>query len=68
LYGGATIPTAFGLYHPDAGLNPLLVIAALGCGLVWSFMAARLGRLPPVILSHMTFTYFSAVQFRSPGM
>jgi hypothetical protein len=68
LYAAAMIPTAFGLYHEEAGLNPLLFLAGLGCGLVWSFMAGRLGRLPPVILSHMTFTYFSVVQFRSPGM
>ncbi len=50
------------------GLNPLLMIAALGCGIVWGFMAARFGRLFPAIFSHMAFTYFSAVQFRWPGM
>jgi hypothetical protein len=51
----------------DAGLNPLLVLAALGCGLCWSFMARMFDRLPPVMVSHAVFTYFSATQFRVPG-
>ena len=67
-YSLSLAPTLFALRDPVAGLNPLLMIAALGCGIVWSFMAARSGRLPPAIFSHMAFTYFSAVQFRWPGM
>lgn len=67
-YAAVTLPTVVTLRDPNAGLNPLLPIAALGAGMVWSFLAARTGRLPPVIVSHMAFTYFSAVQFRWPGM
>jgi hypothetical protein len=68
LYGLAAVPTAFGLADPQAGLNPLLVMAAVGCGLFWSFMAMMVGRLPPVIISHAAFSYFSIAQFRWPGM
>jgi hypothetical protein len=49
-------------------MNPLLVTAAVGCGLVWSFLAAQVGRLTPVMISHMAFTYFTIVQFRLPGL
>lgn len=68
LYAVALVPSVFLLADPSAGLNPLLLIAGLGCGIVWSFMASVSGRLPPVIISHVAFTYFSALQFRWPGM
>ncbi|HTA88342.1 MAG TPA: CPBP family intramembrane glutamic endopeptidase [Polyangiaceae bacterium] len=67
-YGVAALPTLWLLRDPSAGLNPLLVTAAVGCGLVWSFLAAQLGRLAPVVISHMAFTYFTIVQFRLPGL
>ncbi len=67
-YGAATVPTLWLLRDPVAGYNPLLVTAAVGCGLVWSFLAAQVGRLTPVIISHMAFTYFTIVQFRLPGL
>jgi membrane protease YdiL (CAAX protease family) len=66
LYALATLPTVYSLRDPVAGPNPLLVIAAFGCGLVWTFLAGRLGRLLPSIVAHLVFTYFSAVQFRWP--
>lgn len=66
LYALATVPTVYSLRDPVAGPNPLLVIAAFGCGLVWTFLAGRFGRLLPSIVSHLVFTYFSAVQFRWP--
>jgi len=66
LYSISLLPTAFLLAGP-AGPNPLLPLAALGCGLVWAFMANMLRRLPPVIVSHLVFTYFTATQFRLPG-
>jgi membrane protease YdiL (CAAX protease family) len=65
LYSLASLPTAFTLRTP-AGLNPLLVLATLGCGIVWTFLAVRVGRLVPGMFSHMAFTYFSALQFRIP--
>jgi len=67
-YAASLLPTVFTLADPSAGPNPLLAFAALGCGLVWGFAATVTRRLPPVIFSHMAFTYFSAVQFRWPGM
>jgi uncharacterized protein len=68
LYGVATLPTLWLLRDPVAGVNPLLLTAAVGCGLIWSFLAAQLGRLAPVVISHMAFTYFTIVQFRLPGL
>ena len=65
LYAISLLPTAYTLAGP-AGPNPLLPLAALGCGLVWSFMARLVGRLPPMIISHMVFSYFIASQFRLP--
>jgi uncharacterized protein len=65
-YGVTALPTLFTLRDPLAGLNPLLVTAALGCGIVWSFLASIKGRLLPVVIAHGVFTYFSLVQFRWP--
>lgn len=67
IYALVTTPTIVTLASPSAGPNPLLVLAALFCGMVWTFMAHLLRRLPPVIISHAVFTYFSVVQFRQPG-
>jgi membrane protease YdiL (CAAX protease family) len=66
LYCLASLPTAYTLRDSVAGPNPLLVFATLGCGIVWTFMAGRFGRLIPGAVSHLVFTYFSAVQFRLP--
>ena len=66
-YGITALPTLFTLSDPVAGLNPLLVTASLGCGIVWSFLASFKGRLLPVIIAHGVFTYFSLVQFRWPS-
>ena len=67
-YGLTAVPTLFTLRDPIAGLNPLLVTAALGCGIVWSFLAYIKGRLLPVIIAHAVFTYFSLLQFRWPSL
>lgn len=66
-YGATALPTLYTLRVPGAGLNPLLVTAAVGCGLVWSFLGSIKGRLLPVVLAHGVFTYFSLVQFRWPA-
>lgn len=66
-YGVTALPTLFTLRDPVAGYNPLLVTAAFGCGLVWSFLASIKGRLVPVLIAHGVFTYFSLVQFRWPS-
>lgn len=65
-YGVTALPTLLTLRDPLAGLNPMLVTAAFGCGIVWSFLASIKGRLLPVIIAHGVFTYFSLVQFRWP--
>jgi hypothetical protein len=59
LYAVAHLPTLVTLSDPLAGPNPLLVLAALGAGLVWSFSASILGRLGPAIVSHAAFSYFA---------
>jgi uncharacterized protein len=66
-YGVTALPTLFTLRDPIAGYNPLLVTAAVGCGLVWSFLASIKGRLLPVVIAHGVFTYFSLMQFRWPS-
>ncbi len=68
LYGLAALPSAFTLAAPLVGPNPLLVLAALGAGLVWAFMVRMTGRLPPAMIAHATFTYFTVAQFRAPGL
>ena len=67
LYAVSVAPSIFTLADPMAGKNPLLFVAALGCGIFWSFLASMANRLPPVIISHIAFTYFSVMQFRVPG-
>jgi uncharacterized protein len=66
-YGITALPTLYTLRDPEAGLNPLLVTAALGCGIVWSFLSSIKGRLLPVVIAHGAFTYFSLFQFRWPA-
>src|SRR5262249_8933040 len=47
-YALAHVPTLWALKDPDAGLNPVLVIAALGAGLVWGALVKSVGgRLVP---------------------
>jgi membrane protease YdiL (CAAX protease family) len=63
LYATAHLPTMFLLRDPFAGPNPLVVIAALGCGLVWGLIVARTGRLPVAMISHALFTLAVAIHF-----
>jgi uncharacterized protein len=58
-YALAHVPTVIVLGDPVAGPNPVLVLAAFGCGLVWSFAVSLSGRLPPVMVSHAIFSYFA---------
>lgn len=57
LYGLAHAPTLWLLRDPTAGWNPLVLLAALGCGLVWGALALRAGRLVPSVLAHALFTW-----------
>jgi membrane protease YdiL (CAAX protease family) len=57
LFAIAHVPTAFALGDPIAGPNPLVAGAALGCGLVWSYLRWRVDRLAPALISHALFTW-----------
>jgi membrane protease YdiL (CAAX protease family) len=63
LYALASLPTVFLLGDRFAGPNPLVFLAALGCGLFWGLVFARTGRLPVAIISHALFSWCVAVQF-----
>lgn len=63
LYAAAHLPTVMLLTEPFAPPNPLVVLTALGCGLVWGLIVARTGRLPVAILSHVLFTWGVIVVF-----
>ena len=57
LYAVAHVTTLQLLAHPVAGLNPLLVAASLGCGLVWGHLYNRTGRLAPCLFAHGLFSW-----------
>ncbi len=57
LYAAAHLPTVALLRVPGVGFNPLLVLAALGCGMVWSALVLRTGRLLPAVLAHALFSW-----------
>lgn len=61
LYAFAHGPTMWALSDGRLGPNPVVVIAALGGGLVWGGMARAYGSLPPVILAHAAFDYCAIV-------
>lgn len=67
LYALAHVPTLFALADTTVGPNPLVVIAALGAGLVWSAMARVFGRLWPSIVSHALFDFAVLMLFRLWG-
>jgi membrane protease YdiL (CAAX protease family) len=62
LYAVAHVPTVFLLADPSAGPNPLIVLAAIGGGLVWGYLALRVGRLAPSVFSHALFSW-AVVEF-----
>src|SRR5262249_40832159 len=64
LYALAHLPTLWALSDSDVGLNPLVMIAALGAGLVWSAMARYFGRLWPSIVCHALFDWAALMMFR----
>jgi uncharacterized protein len=64
LYAVAHLPTLFTLQDELAGNNPLLLLAALGCGLCWSFVTERTGWLAPALFAHAVFSYFTAHSLR----
>lgn len=58
LYALAHAPTVFTLQHAPVGPNPLLVLGALGCGLVWGVVVLLTGRLAPALVCHAVVSYF----------
>lgn len=62
LYALANAPTAVSL-GSLGGLNPVLVLAALGGGLLWGAMARRFGRLAPGIIAHALFDWVVVMMF-----
>lgn len=67
LYAAAHVPTVYRLKDPVAGMNPALILAALGCGLVWGAMARRFERLLPGMFSHVLFLWTVVMMFRLWG-
>jgi membrane protease YdiL (CAAX protease family) len=57
LFSAAHAPAIWLLADPLGGPNPLLPLAAFGCGAAWSYLRWRMERLPPVLLSHALFTW-----------
>jgi len=62
LFALAHVPTAYLLRDPLVGLNPLIVLAAFGCSLVWGGLVLRTGRLVPAVLAHALFSW-SMIEF-----
>lgn len=62
LYAVAHLPTLYLLGDPAAGLNPLVVLAAVGCGTVWGLVYLRTERLVPALFAHALFSW-AVVEF-----
>ncbi len=57
LFAVAHAPTLFLLRDPVAGLNPFIVMAGLGCSVVWGAIVLRTERLVPAIFAHALFSW-----------
>lgn len=57
LFALAHVPTVILLGDPMAGMNPLIMLAALGGSLVWGALLLRTQRLVPAIFSHALFAW-----------
>jgi hypothetical protein len=62
LFATAHLPTLYLLGDPTAGPNPLIVLAALGCGAVWGLVYLRTNRLLPALFAHALFSW-AVVEF-----
>jgi len=58
LYAASALPTVWTLADPFTGPNPLLLLAALGAGLIWTALSLMSGRLIAVWVSHVVFLFF----------
>lgn len=66
-YSAQALPVAYHLRDPSAGYNPLVILLALGTGLVWGYITQLSGRITPALVSHATLAYFTILEFR-PGL
>lgn len=57
LFALAHVPTLWLLGDPNAGPNPLIVIAGVGCSLVWGALVLRTRRLVPSLVAHALFSW-----------
>ncbi|MEZ4442115.1 MAG: type II CAAX endopeptidase family protein [Polyangiaceae bacterium] len=57
LYALVHVSTLYLLRDPMLGLNPLVLIAAIGAGLVWGYLRKRFERLGPSLFAHAFFTW-----------
>jgi membrane protease YdiL (CAAX protease family) len=62
LYALAMVPTAWSL-GAGGSLDPVLVLAGFGAGLLWGLMARSFGRLTPSILAHAAFDWAIVMMF-----
>lgn len=62
LYGLAHVPVMFAMKLGD-NLNPVVPLAALGCGLVWGAMTRLFRRITPGILAHALFDWCIVMMF-----
>jgi membrane protease YdiL (CAAX protease family) len=62
LYALALVPTAWAL-RASSGPDPMLVLAAVGGGLLWGGMARAFGSLVPGILAHALFDWIVVMMF-----
>jgi membrane protease YdiL (CAAX protease family) len=68
LYALAHVPTLWALADSTVGLNPIVVMGALGAGLVWGAMVRIFGgRLWPSIVCHALFDWAVLMMFRLWG-
>ena len=66
-YALAHVGTMFVMKDPIAGPNPLLVVAALGAGLVFASLRRTFGRVLPGIVAHAIFDWTVLMLFRLWG-
>lgn len=62
LYTLTHASTMYLLCDPDIGLNPMVVVAAAGCGLVWGWLTVTVGRVSLSMFAHALFTW-AVVEF-----
>jgi membrane protease YdiL (CAAX protease family) len=60
---GGAVGVGVAMGRSGASLDPLLILAALGAGLLWGAMARAFGRLTPGVLAHALFDWALVMMF-----